>query len=287
MDKKVLAGVGIGGAIALVLGGQAVASHIAAKEVDKAIADVSNFVEVDYKKVDQSLLGQGTSVKGVEITPVGSSEPIKVDEVVLYDFKQQDNVPTYMKFAVNGLSLTSQSMDTSEMLSDLGYEGEVAANFATEYEYAADEQTVRLKKFEVGADDVGDIEMNFQLSNISLDEQAIASLPFSLFGAEFHNATISYKDDSFIERLFETTAAAEGSSVKEVKDSAIAELEAELAKGDSGLSDEFVSEMKNFIQNPDRFTITISPDEPVPMTSFMTVEGPEDVIELLNVKFES
>ena len=287
MDKKVLAGVGIGGAIALVLGGQAVASRLAAKEVAKAIADVSDYVEIDYKKVEQSLLGRGTSVKDVVITPVLSGESIAVDEIVLYDFKQKDDVPTYMKFAVNGLSLTDDSMETSEMFTELGYKGNVAANFATEYEYEADGQTMRLKKFEVGADDVGDIEMNFQFSNISLDEEAVANFPFSLFGAEFHNAKITYRDDSFMERIFETTAAAEGISVKEAKESAIADLEADFESGESGLPEEFVSEMKAFIQDPDRFTITFSPDEPVPMSSFISIEGPEDVIELLNVRFES
>jgi len=287
MDKKVLAGVGIGGVVALFLGGNAIASRIAAKQVDQAIADVSEFVEIDYRKVDQSLLGRGTTVKDVVITPVLSGDSIAVDEVVLYDFKQKNDVPTYMKFAVNGLSLTEESMETSELFTDLGYEGEVAANFETEYEYEEDGQMMRLKKFEVGAKNVGDIEMNFQFSNISLDEEAIASLPFSLFGAEFHNARISYKDDSFIERVFETTAAAEGISVEEAKESAIADLEADFQTGESGLPEEFVSEMKAFIQDPDRFTITFSPDEPVPMSSFLGVEGPEAVIELLNVKFES
>ena len=286
MDKKVLAGVGIGGAIALFLGGQAVASHMAAKEVDKAIADMSDFVDVEYKKVNHSLLGRGTSVQDVVITPVLSGEPITVNEVVLYDFQQKDDVPTYMKFAVNGVSL-KDSAETSEMFADLGYEKDVAANFATEYEYEADGQTMRLKKFEVGADNVGDIEMNFQVSNVSLDEESLASFPFSLFGAEFHNAKITYKDDSFIERIFETTAEEQGISVKEAKENAIADLEADFQSGESGLPEEFVNEMKNFIQDPDRFTITFNPEQPVPMTSFMAVEGPEDVIELLNVRFES
>ena len=282
-----MAGVGIGGVIALVLGGQAIASRIAAKEVDKAIADVSDVVDIEYRKVNHSLLGRGTSVKDVTITPIDGDGPIAVDEIVLYDFKQKDDVPTYMKFAVNGFSLTSPGAETSEMLTELGYEGDVNANFETEYEYEADDKTMRLKKFEVGADDVGDIEMSFQFSNISLDEEAMASLPFSLFSAEFHNAEITYRDDSFMERIFETTAAAEGISVEEAKDSAIADLEAEYASGESDLPEEFVQEMKSFIQDPDRFTITFSPAEPVPMTSFMGVEGPEDVIELLNVRFES
>ncbi len=287
MDKKVLAGVGIGGVIALVLGGQAVASRLAAKEVDKAIADVSDFVDIKYEKVSHSFFGRGTSVKDVVITPVLSNKPIEVDEIVLYDFDQKGDVPTYVKFAVNGLALDVQGAETAEMFTELGYKGDIEADFTTEYEYEADERTMQLKTFKVGADDVGDIEMNLQISNVSLDKEAIAQFPFSLFGAEFQNAKITYKDDSFMERIFETTAAAEGISVKAVKENAIADLEADFQSGDSSLSAELVSEMKEFIEDPDRFTITFRPDEPVPFSSFISVEGPEDVVELLNVRFKS
>lgn len=96
MDKKVLAGVGIGGAITLVLGGQTFVGHLAARELDKAIEDMSDVATVEYKKVDHSFFGQGTTVKDVTITPVGTNESIKAKEVVLYDFKEKDNVPTYM-----------------------------------------------------------------------------------------------------------------------------------------------------------------------------------------------
>ena len=41
MNKLALVGIGVGGAIALVLGGKTVVSQVAAKEIDRAIEDVS------------------------------------------------------------------------------------------------------------------------------------------------------------------------------------------------------------------------------------------------------
>ncbi|MEL7332708.1 MAG: hypothetical protein AAFN12_10675 [Cyanobacteria bacterium J06560_2] len=284
MDKKVLAGVGIGGVIALVLGGKAVASHVAAKEVDKAISEVSEFVEIDYKKVEQSIIGRGTTVKDVVMTPVGSDEPIKVNEVVLYDYDQKDNVPTYMNFALKGVSMDLAGLEENGAnLAELGYEGDLSGDFATEYAYDEENRTIRLKKMEMGADDLGSIEMNMSLANISLDEDAIASLPFSLFGAEFQDAKIVYKDDSFVERILESGAKAEGISVKEAKEALIEDLEAESGE----LPEDFVREMSDFIKDPDSFTLTFSPEEPVPLGSFLQVGSNEDIIELLNVEFDS
>ncbi|MEL6854533.1 MAG: hypothetical protein AAFO83_05435, partial [Cyanobacteria bacterium J06607_13] len=257
-------------------------------ELDKAIEEVSAFVDVDYQKVDVSLLGRGTTVKNMVITPVASGVPITVDEMTLYDYKDKNEVPTYLNLAVKGISLSPEALgDNAELFSELGYEKDLSANFATEYEYKEGEKTVRLKQLRLGADDVGNVEMNFRFSNVSLDQNAIASLPLSLFGMEFHEAKITYKDDSFMERLFETTAAAEGISVEEAKSAAIQGLEEELEAGNSPLPDTFVSEMKDFINDPDSFSLTFSPSDPVPFSSFASVGGPEEMIELLNVKFES
>jgi len=287
MNKLALVGMGVGGAIALALGGKAVVSQVAAKEIDQAIEDVSDYVDIDYQKVDVSLLGRGTAVKEVVITPVSSGKPIKVDELVLYDYDEENEIPTHVSLAVNGVAVESSSLgENAAMFSELGYEKTLSANFATEYHYDEAAQTVSLKQVKVGADDMGDFEMSFQFSNVNLDEEAIATLPFSLLGMEFSSAKITYKDDSFVERLFETTAAAEGISVKEAKAAAIKGLETEDAEL-GALPEDFVQEMKSFIDDPDSFSVTFSPDNPVPLTSFMTVTGPEDVIELLNVKFES
>ena len=286
MDKKVVAGVGIGSVIVLFLGGKAVASHIAAKQVDKAIADVAEYVEIDYRKVDQSLIGRGTTVKGVVITPVGSSDPIKVDEVVLYDFDRKNDIPTRLDFALKGISLDLATLnENGANLTELGYEGDLSGDFATEYEYEADEQTIRLKKIELGAEDVGTFEMNLDLANVTLDDDAIANFPFSLLGAAFQNGKITYDDDSFFERIIETGAAAEGITVDEAKQSLIASLEE--GTGDDALPAEFVAEMKDFINDPDSFSLTFAPDEPVPFVNLTQLSSPEDFIELLNVRFES
>ena len=288
MNKKVLAGVGIGGAIALVFGGKAIVSHVAAQEVDKFIESVSDVADLQYQNADVSLLGQGATVKDVEITPVGSSEPIKVEAFTVYDYKETDDIPTYVKMAIKGVSLTSDSLgDSAELFSELGYDKDLSANFSTEYNYDEAAKTVQLKRLKLGADDVGDIEMNFHFSNVSLDESAIEQMPLSLFGVEFHDAKISYKDDSFVNRFFETTAAAEGTTVEEIKSELVAGLEEELASGSSELSEEFVTEMKNFIDNPKSFSITFAPQDPVPLSSFINVNGPEDIIELLSDRFDS
>ncbi|MFK8182787.1 MAG: hypothetical protein AB8B99_05385 [Phormidesmis sp.] len=292
MKKAVLAAVGVvgGGAIALFFGAEFFASQVAAKEVDKAIDSVSEFVDIDYKKVDASLIGQGTKVKGITIAPAGSGEQYSVDEVVVYGYdKTAEDVPTELDMAVNGMALKLADMgEQGEALKEFGYGDELSVNFATKYEYKEEAKEIRLEKFEVGADEVGDLDMSLHVSNVDLDPAALAGMPFSLFGMTFHKAEIKYDDDSLVKRMMETAAAAEGVSVEELKKEAIAGLEADLANGEEGLDPELVKEMKAFINNPDGFSITFSPDEPVSFGQFIETGGdPTALVELLNVRFKS
>ncbi len=288
MNKKLWIGAGAVGAIALIIGGKVLVSRAAAKELDKAIADVSEYVDVDYRKVDVSFLGQGTTVKDVVVTPVASGNAIRIEEITLYKYEDENEIPTYLNMAVEGIALDATALGANaEMFSELGYGKELSANIVTEYEYEAGEKTVELKRLKLGADKVGDMEMTLDLGNIILDEATISSLPFSLFGAQFEGAKITYEDNSSVERLFETTAAEEGLSVKEVKEGAIAGLEDEVASSKNPLSPEFVKEMKDFISDPDSFSITFDPEQPVPLSALTTIGGPEDLVELLNVRFES
>jgi hypothetical protein len=290
VKKKWIAAGVVGSAIALVAGGQVFISRAAAKEVDKAIGSVSEFVEVDYKKVSASLLGGGTKVKEIVISPVGSQEQYKVNEVVVYKYDTtQDDVPTNVNMAVNGMELNTASMgESASTLKEYGYEGPLSVNFATEYQYQEKEKEIHLKQFKVGAEKMGDLDMSVHLSNISLDPATVASMPFSLLGMVFHSATFTYDDDSLVTRMFDSAAAAKGVSVEAFKKEAIASLEKDLASGEEGLSKELVEEVKKFIQDPSGFSVSMEPKEPVPISDLMTTGGdPNKIIELLNVRFKS
>ncbi len=289
MNKKGLLGVGIvGGAIALFFAGQAVASQMAAKKVDQLVADAAEFVDVDYQKVQASLLGQGTKVKNVVISPVGSNEQYKVDEIVLYQYDEKDTVPTHLKMAVNGIHLAVADMGANAaVFKELGYDKEIAMNFSTDYQYKAEDGLVQMKEFKIGADRVGHLAVNFQLANVDLSKEAVASLPMSLLTTTFQNALITYQDDSFLEKMFEQSAAAKSVSVAEFKKEAIASLnqDPDMSKA---LSEEQRQEIEKFINSPQKFAISMSPDQPVPLTSLMGIaNNPSAVADLLSIEFKA
>ncbi len=290
MNKKAIAALGVvGGAIALLVGGQVYVSYAATKEVNKAVNSVSGFVTVDYKKVNASLLGGGTHVKDVVVSPVGSGKQYSVDEVVVHNYdKTADDVPKHVNIAVNGMALDPASMgENASALKEFGYDKALSVNFATDYQYQEAKKEVR-QEFKMGAKDVGDLDVNLNLSNVSMDPATVASMPFSMLGVVLNGAKITYADDSLVTRMFDTAAASQGVSVAEFKKQAIASLEESLASGKAGPTKELVAEMKDFINNPKGFSVSMNPAKPVPFNELITTGGDADkIIKLLNLRFES
>ena len=294
MNKKILAAVGLGGtaAIAVFAGSRLISAPAAIQEVDQAIAALSPVADVEYQKVSAPLFGGvfggNTTVKNVSITPVGTTEPIKANALVVHRYeKNADNVPTDVSLEMKGIQVAGADLAGEGTLTDLGYGEDLSLNMTGDYRYDEEAKAIRLEKLKMGADDMGDLEVSLHVENITLDEEAIASFPFSFFGMEFHSAEISYKDNSFIKRMFDTAAAAEGVSVKEYKATLISDFETEMAKTGEELPPELIEAFKDFINNPKGFSITASPDNPISLTEIMLAGENEDIVELLNLRFRS
>ena len=294
MNKKILAAVGLGStaAIAVFAGAKLISPQVATKEVDQAIAALSPVVDVEYQKVSAPLFGGvfggNTTVKNVTLTPVGTTEPIKANELVVHRYeKNTNNMPTDISLEMKGIQVAGADLAGEGTLTNLGYDEDLSLDMTGDYRYDEAAKAIRLDKLKMGADDMGDLEVSLHVENVALDEEAIASFPFSFFGMEFHAAEISYKDDSFVKRMFDTAAAAEGVSVEEYKETLISEFETEMASTGEELPPELVKAFKDFINNPKSFSITASPDSPISLTEIMLAGENADIVELLNLRFKS
>ena len=291
MKKAVLAaGAVVGSAIALAVGAQIVSNCSAEKEVDRVIANVSDVVDVEYKDVESTFFSQGTKVQELTLSAVGSEETVSIDEVTVYEYETtEEDIPEALDVAIEGIALRLSDIgEQGEALRDIGYGEELLVNVAAKYEYEAEENAVHIEKMTVGADDVGDFDMNLKLANVSLDTDAIAGFPFSFFGVAFEAAEITYRDDSFMDKMFEAMAESEGISVQELKAELIEGLDSGLDESADELDKELVSNLKDFIQNPDSFSVSFSPNEPINFLTFMGISGdPEALVDTLNIRFES
>ena len=260
------------------------ASSIAEEKIDIAIANLVNYVDVDYRNVSVDLLGFDVHVLDIVVSAINSKNKINIDEIVIFDVDKESDIPFFLHIALNGIQIP---IDQIEAVKKLDYNDRMLLNADIDYEYNENEKEIVLNRIQLGAEEVGDIALTFRLSNIDLNPKNVLALLFSYPQIILHNATIMYRDDSLIDRLIKFQAEDQGLEVGQLKDHAITSIENAIAVEEDEFTKNVLTEIKNFINSPEEISISITPSKPLPFGRIMRIETPKELITALNLKVES
>jgi len=289
MSKKLITGVCVALIlIAIYFGIKMYASNVAEKKIAKAIASLADYVDVNYRKVSVDLLGLDVHISDVLVSPANAKEKVKINEIVIYDVDQNSEVPTFLNLSLNGIEADLNEFGSkADGIRKLGYNDKLLLNVKIEYDYNKEKKELSLKQFKVGADDVGDIGVNIHLGNIDLSTEKIGGIIFTWPQIMLHEAKIGYEDHSLVGRLLKLAAKNGNINVNDFRTYVIQEIEKEIEKEKDEFNRNALKEMRDFIEHPEQFSISISPPEPLPLGRIISVNDPKDIIKLLNMKIES
>ncbi|MEO0988720.1 MAG: hypothetical protein AAFY20_24755 [Cyanobacteria bacterium J06639_14] len=288
LSKLSLIGIGVG---AIAIGGYAgtniYASQVAEGKVKAFIDDVDEQVIVEYGKVSANPFKSDVVIKDIRIAPVETPEDvINIDKVVIRKLEDGDEFPKILDASAYGIDLSGEQAASpifSSFLQQANYDEPPLFNLDTQYEYQESSGKVVLETLRFGADDFGYLEATFELGNVDPDVASNDALTL-------HAAEITYQDDSFVAKLFESMAAQSNQDVDQFK----AQLQTGLTQNaqffiasEDAVAMTALEEAKAFIENPKGFTISANPQQPVSMELLSTASNPTDWAEMLNLKIES
>ena len=123
MIKKLIAGIGLALALFAVYWGiQMYASNAAEAKVNEVIAKNASIVDVDYKKVSVDLLRTDVHLFDILVSPVNAKEKISIDEIIISDFDDQSDIPSFLSMTCNGIGLNINDLGkNAHKLRALGY----------------------------------------------------------------------------------------------------------------------------------------------------------------------
>ena len=281
--------VGIGIVVLLVtiyLGIKMYTSNVAKEKVNVAIAKGANFVDVDYKKVSVDLLGMDVRVSDILVSPAGAKEKIKIDEIIIHDIDDKSEIPTFLSASFNGIELNLKELGADKEIRELGYNDKILVNLYADYIYDKEKKELNVKKIGVWVDDAGEINISFHLGNIDLNPEKILELLFTYPQIMLYKAKVTYEDESLTERLIKLEAKEKNIDAKEFKMSLIKEIEKEIEREKDDFTKKALVEIKEFIDDPEEFSISVSPSKPYPLGRIMRVNDPKDMIKLLNIQIK-
>lgn len=254
------------------------------KKINKAIGKAAFFIDVDYEKVQVDLIGFTVHIKGITISPRGKERKTKIDDFIIYDMDDKNNFPYYLHIAMRGMDMSAENFgNRAERLKELGYEN-IKANMELDYKYNEDNKEIYLNTLSSGAEDLGNINLKFHLSNIDLGSKGIAAVFLTFSEVLLHNAELSYTDDSFVSRLIKSVAKGQGQDVDDFVDMISESIDNEISKEKDEFTKEAMKSFKKFVRNPDKISISTSLKKPLPVGRLKGKKDPKEIIKLLNAK---
>lgn len=256
----------------------------AAKKVDKAIGTVAGFADVDYGNISIDLLRSNAHIKGVTILPAGEDKKIIIDDIIIYDIDGEDKIPSYLHICFNGIDINIDSFgDSAKELRSLGYD-DIKANIELDYKYNDKKKEFNLNSLIISAKKMGNINLDFHMSNIDLNPDNILSVLFRFPQILIHNAELIYKDDSLVARLQQKAAKENSEDLGNYISRITREIDNKTLQEQDKFARQSMEAVKKFIKKPNNISISISPDKPVPIGRIQKVNDPKEIIKLLNVK---
>ncbi len=272
--------------LGIFMGVKMVASNFAEKRVNETIAEVSDFVKIEYQRVDVDLVRFDFHLSDVLISLVGTEEKVKVAKIVIKKLDHQSDIPTFLDVAVKGIEIR-QLKKNSMTIRELGYDDGLLLNFYFNYRYDKQKKELNVKKISVGADGAGQLEIQFRLGDIDLNTRNIIAILFAYPRILIHDAKVIYKDSSLVERLMKFGARKENQDVKEYKSDLLQKIKEEIEKEKNEFNKTALNAIKNFVEDPKKLSISAAPESPQPLKGIIGVDKPKDLIQLLNIRIEA
>jgi hypothetical protein len=287
---KKLSAIGIGvGATTLVLytGISIYTTKVAEGKINEFIAEVDDEVIIEYDKVSVSPFRADITIQNITVAPIDTPEDtVKIDHIIVRKFDRKSDFPTVVDATVKGIKVSADQVNNpviSPFLEQAGYVEPLSFDLDTKYKYNESSHEVTLEQFRVGAEEVGYVDITFKVGNYYPENP-------SNQGLTLHTAAIAYEDKSFVEKLFASMAAQSNQDIGQFKaqlTSGLTENAQFFISPDNQQAMAALEEMKAFIANPQGFSISASPQQPLLVSELTSASDPQAWMTLLNLEVKS
>ncbi len=262
------------------------AANIAEEKIDTAIAGMKDFVNVEYGNASVDLLSKNVHINDVTIRPAKSqTEPLSIDEIIIYDIDDSSAVPTFLDIGINGVALLINEFGKSEaeFLQSLGYGDLIKLDFGVSYRYQNTDKLFDLKKLSIREKDLGELSASFELGNLSLNKDGLLGLIFTYPQIILHNARLSFVNNDLLEKLLRYRAKELNKSVDRVRQETITEIEQQIAMTRNDAMQSVLRGVKAFVEKPGKLNVHIAPEKPVSIRQLLRLRDPNRLATALHL----
>jgi len=263
-----------------------VTGNIVESKVNKLVSELPKGL-VTYESASMDLLGFAVHIDNLVIS-MPNQKDTYIDEIIISDIDTDNNVPQYADIEISGINVDMDALrvnkQMSKMIDTLGYQ-QLKSNIAVNYTFDKDKKMLDIKGVSFGMDDAGELTFKTKILGVKSLKTIANTLQRNPSALEIDATSLTYDDDSLTERLYKLAGQnnRKKQSADEFKAELISELDKEIKKAKSKKFEKEVLEaMREYLQNPKSFEVSISPDNPISMKTANKTKSKEEFLELLN-----
>ncbi len=279
----------VSGIVLLGIGGYSYATMKAEDQVkasaDKVVEAMTPYADVTYGNVSVSILKDRYVVSDLSykikpgITQVNGFSGYSADEVIVYGYDKDHEVPHFMHVEINGMSFEeSKKIDknTIEKMKSVGlYPLKLDAELDYKYDLKAKSFDSKLTYSLNGAS----VSLKVALVNVEIPDENMQSNPELAMGKAMQIALSRFEirvtDKGLMDKLYNLASRETGKSKDNLIEEAASRLEkaASIAvtKGDTRAADAIV-ELKKFMVNSGELVVVIDPEKPLTFMEVVMVD---------------
>jgi len=254
---------------------------------------------IEFSRQSDIPLYRSFSMNDLTVEQEGG-QPLTVDSLQVENEAYEGPMPTQSTWSLSALRVPFDGgfVDQQEVavLRDLGYE-DLVFNFRYGFVFDVATQDFDLSDVSVGIEDMMDMEVQLHIRDVPFTEDMIDSTTDALLSDGFVTAVLehaavqggrlSVTDRGVFERVVNLNAGRAGIPPEEYLQASIEELEAKrIEVASSTPAVQTIDALITFLQDPTSITVTIAPDEAVPLHQLIVVTqiNPLVLVELLNLE---
>jgi len=266
--------------ITVYFGAKLYVEKAAKTKIDNAIAKLGDVVNIDYENINADLLRLNLHIQGVSVSRPEQKEKVNITDIIIYDIDSGSRIPSYLNLEINGIRGNAGGLGG---LGELGY-NTIEGDIELDYRYDGEKKEFQLNKFKCSAAEMEAVETSFHLGNVHINQKNILALLFGYPQILLYQATLNYKDNSLVPRLFELGAKKNGKGVNDFKLEIIQKIDHMISKEGDEVSAETLRAIKGFIDDPKKIEISASPRKPVPIGFIQGLKDFRSISKFLNLK---
>ncbi len=260
------------------------------RNIDNEIQKITQFADVQYDDLQVDILGSSIRLKDVVITPRFWKEEIRIDEGVFYDLKNEDGIPSKIRFNLEGihLNITRPNDFLKPYIDSMGL-ANVKADLECALSYDKKDRILNVKQIKLDAGGVGKVELSLRLKNI--DPDTIGSLPqnivlllITLSGVSIESAEIKYQDETLMDKVITVAAGQKSQQADDYYQSLVQRLEQAFKNETDPDVKKAIKGIQDFMKKKDKVSIVLAPKRPVPFGKLYWIRDLKRLVDLLGIK---